>query len=183
MDLVKTHYNPKPSAIVSRFKFSTCARRQGETVAAFFMWLRQLTEHCSYGATLEEMLCDRLVGGINDERLQRRLLSEPELRDTSNCYRCGGDHRASKCRFRKSECLHCGKKGHIAKVCRSKLRGVPPKRAPQWGQAHLIDEEPDAVYTLYAVRSDSTAPINTTVKINTAKLQMEVGHWCIIVTD
>ena len=89
-----------------------------------------------------------------------------------------GDHRASKCRFRKSECLHCGKKGHIAKVCRSKLRGVPPKRAPQWGQAHLIDEEPDeepdAVYTLYAVRSDSTAPINTTVKINTAKLQMEV---------
>ena len=34
--------------------------------------------------------------------------------------------------------------------------------------------KPDAVYTLYAVRSDSTAPINTTVKINTAKLQMEV---------
>ncbi len=63
---------------MSRFKFIACVRNQGESVS-FVARLRQLTEHCSYGTALEEMLRDRIVGGINDERLQRRLLAEPEL--------------------------------------------------------------------------------------------------------
>ncbi len=46
----------------------------------FVVRLRQLTEHCSYRTALEEMLRDRIVGGINDECLQRRLLAEPELK-------------------------------------------------------------------------------------------------------
>ena len=35
-----------------------------------------MTEHCDYGESLDSMLRDRLVCGINDERIQRRLLSE-----------------------------------------------------------------------------------------------------------
>ena len=30
------------------------------------------------------------------------------------CYRCGGRHSAATCRFRKVDCHHCGKRGHIA---------------------------------------------------------------------
>ena len=77
MELVRQHY-PKPSPIVSRFRFNLCVRQSGEMVAAFIAKLRQLAEHCQYSDTLEEMVRDRLVCGINDERLQRHLLAEPE---------------------------------------------------------------------------------------------------------
>ena len=74
-----THYNPNPSQIAERFKFNSRVRRHGESIAAFVADLRRLTEHCGYGAQLDEMIRDRVVCGINDGRMQRRLLSEPDL--------------------------------------------------------------------------------------------------------
>ena len=41
--------------------------------------LRSLAEHCNFGATLDLMLHDRLVCGINDDAIQCRLLSEQNL--------------------------------------------------------------------------------------------------------
>ena len=41
--------------------------------------LRKLTEHCNFGKSLPEMLRDRLVCGINNKKIQRRLLVEREL--------------------------------------------------------------------------------------------------------
>ena len=38
--------------------------------------LRQLSEHCEFGAYLDDMLRDRLVCGINNDSIQRRLLAE-----------------------------------------------------------------------------------------------------------
>ena len=69
----------KPSAIVQRFKFNTCSQQPGETIAMFLAELKQLTEYCKFGATLDEMLRDRLVCGVQDIRIQRRLLAEPKL--------------------------------------------------------------------------------------------------------
>ena len=76
---VHEHFTPKPSVIVERFKFNTRVRKPGESVATFVAQLRQLTEHCEFGDSLEEMLRDRLVCGIADGRMQRALLAEPEL--------------------------------------------------------------------------------------------------------
>jgi len=45
----------------------------------FLAELRHLTEHCEFGATLDEMLRDRLVCGVHDIRIQRRLPAEPKL--------------------------------------------------------------------------------------------------------
>ena len=52
--------------------------KTGESVAEFVSALRALSEFCEYGETLNEMLRDRLVCGIDDERTQRRLLQEME---------------------------------------------------------------------------------------------------------
>ena len=38
-----------------------------------------MTEFCDFGISLEDMLRDRLVCGIHDIRIQRRLLAEPNL--------------------------------------------------------------------------------------------------------
>ena len=59
---------------MQRFKFNTRFRKPGESIASHVAELRSLSEHCDFKSTLEEMLRDRLVCGINDEQIQRRLL-------------------------------------------------------------------------------------------------------------
>ena len=71
VELVQNHENPKPSAIVQRFKFNTRFRKPGESISSYVAELRNISEHCDFQNTLEEMLRDRLVCGINDEQIQR----------------------------------------------------------------------------------------------------------------
>ena len=73
------HYKPAPSEIVERFKFHSWSRRPGESVATFVAELRSLADFCNFGDTLEVMLRDRIVCGINDDAIQKRLLSESGL--------------------------------------------------------------------------------------------------------
>lgn len=77
--LVKSYYEPVPSPIVQRYKFNTRSRAPGEGVAAYVTALRELAEHCLYGSSLQEMLRDRLVCGVNHETIQKRLLAEKDL--------------------------------------------------------------------------------------------------------
>ena len=48
-------------------------------MAAFVAALRQLAEHCDYKDILKDMLRDRLVCGVNHEKIQKALLAEPAL--------------------------------------------------------------------------------------------------------
>ena len=41
--------------------------------------LRKLAERCEYGGNLEEMLWDRLVCGLTNDLIQRRLLTDTTL--------------------------------------------------------------------------------------------------------
>ena len=170
--LVKSHYTPKPSVIVhAEVSVPQPNAKTGRTVATFVAELRQLSEFCEFGASLEDMLGDRLVCGIASGSIQRRLLAEPELTlqkaqnlaqaiesadknakdqrqppmtavnavtskrgpprgtraraDTGKsmeipCYRCGGTHSPRDCRFKDAVCHSCKKRGHLARVCRSK---------------------------------------------------------------
>ena len=79
IQLLKTHYSPKPSETVQRYKFNTRQRHQNETISSYVAELRRLAEHCNYGNILDDMLRDRLVCGVNDEKTQRLLLMEDQL--------------------------------------------------------------------------------------------------------
>ena len=70
------HYSPTPFEVMQRFRFHCHSRKTGESVADYLAALRCLAEHCNYGDTLEKMLQDRLVWGINDVGIQRKLLQE-----------------------------------------------------------------------------------------------------------
>ena len=76
---VRKHFNPKPSVIVERFQFHSRVRQSGESVSTYVAELRRLSQHCEFGASLDDMLRDRLVCGISDNRIQRRLLAEADL--------------------------------------------------------------------------------------------------------
>ena len=101
------------------------------------------------------------------------------------CYRCGGKHQATACPFKEAECYACRKKGHIAKVCRSKSKVTQQqgmRRKPE--NTHKVDvqepdadmQEPDAAeYRLFTVSSQTSAPLMIKLTVNGQPLQMELA--------
>ncbi|XP_037568114.1 uncharacterized protein K02A2.6-like [Dermacentor silvarum] len=73
------HFSPKPSIVVSRFKFNCRVREEGESVSEFVAALKKLSEHCEFGTFLKDLLRDGIVCGIRDTQMQARLLEEPNL--------------------------------------------------------------------------------------------------------
>ena len=63
-ELVQSHYNPRPSQIVQRFKFNSRTQQPGESIASYIAELLRLSEHCGYGQALDKMLRDCLVCGL-----------------------------------------------------------------------------------------------------------------------
>ena len=70
------HYKQVPCEIVERYRFNTCDIQPNQKMTAYMTLLRRRSEHCNYGYKLEEQLRDRLVCGVKDNRIQRRLLPE-----------------------------------------------------------------------------------------------------------
>ena len=54
-------------------------RAEGETVANYVASLQAIAKYCDYADTLNMMLRDCLVCGINHQVIQRRLLAEKSL--------------------------------------------------------------------------------------------------------
>ena len=77
--VVKEHQYPSPSVILRRYTFFTRRQQPDESISNFVAQLRKLAHHCEFGATLDDMLRDRLVCGYRDRRLKFKLLSDPEL--------------------------------------------------------------------------------------------------------
>ena len=77
--LVRDHYCPPPSVTVQRYNFNLRTQKEGETVSQFVAELRRLSEHCDFKATLDDMLRDRIVCGVRNSSVQRRLLAESGL--------------------------------------------------------------------------------------------------------
>ena len=79
VEVFTKHYSPWPSQIVQRYKFHSRFRKPSESVSTFLSELRALSKSGNFGETLDVMLRNRLVCGINDANIQNRLLSEPSL--------------------------------------------------------------------------------------------------------
>lgn len=72
------YFNPTPNEIVQRYHFNQRVQRKDETLSHFVADLRKLSEHCNF-TELDKMLRDRIVCGVLDEGLQRKLFAEPDL--------------------------------------------------------------------------------------------------------
>lgn len=232
LEALRKHYDPKPSVIVERFKFHSRSRDESESVATFVAGLRKLSEHCEFKDVLEDMIRDRLVCGINNDKIQRRLLSEPELsykkavelaialelatknvedlsikdgvtcnnkvhrvqqhksfqsddssKSQRDCYRCGGQHEASKCRFREIMCFNCDKKGHIAKVCRSERKQTGyraqgnTKSDKEKSKTHLVAESDpvDEVYSMYHIQGKEAFEVEIELCGKTHTMEIDTG--------
>ncbi|MEE4247203.1 MAG: reverse transcriptase domain-containing protein, partial [Kangiellaceae bacterium] len=77
--LLVDHFAPKPSVCMRCFRFNSRNRTKGESVSDFMADLRRLAQDCEYGNQLNDMLRDRLVCGIANVQIQKRLLTEKDL--------------------------------------------------------------------------------------------------------
>jgi hypothetical protein len=76
-ELLRNHFTPPKSAIVARFHFYKQNRKPAESITEFVAELRYLAKDCAFGNNLETMLRDRLVCGVDNAGIQRKLLAEP----------------------------------------------------------------------------------------------------------
>ena len=79
VETLTKHLAPKPIVIAERFRFNKRDQMEGEGIRAYVASLQKLAEHCAFGDSLADMLRDRLVCGIRDEGVQKRLLTKSDL--------------------------------------------------------------------------------------------------------
>jgi hypothetical protein len=77
--VLETHLAPKPIVIAERFRFHKRNQRAGESISEYCIAIQKLSEHCDFGTTLNNSLRDRLVCGLANEHIQRKLLVEADL--------------------------------------------------------------------------------------------------------
>ncbi|GFS26154.1 transposon Tf2-11 polyprotein [Elysia marginata] len=63
----------------SRAKFDQRTRQPNESISSFIAALRHLSEHCEFGSTLNDRLCEKFVTGVNHVEIQRKLILETNL--------------------------------------------------------------------------------------------------------
>ena len=78
VEILKKHHKPKPLVKAESFNFHRWLQQTKESVKDFATELRHLTIHCEL-AYLDEVLRDRFVCGLNNETIQKWLLTEKEL--------------------------------------------------------------------------------------------------------
>ena len=80
----------------------------GESVATYVAELRLIAQMCNYSTSLDEMLRDGIMSGINDDRIQQRLLSEKGL-TYKKALELSQGHKtaATACRNRKLNLNRC----------------------------------------------------------------------------
>ena len=134
------HLNPKPNIIAERYKFYKRERRNDESVSGYLAELIKLSEHCGFGANIDEFVRDKFVCGIANDGILRKLLAEKDLTlDKAKSIALAMEAAAKDSReIQESSsapvnkisgekgsggrCFRCGSLEHMANVCPHKLK-------------------------------------------------------------
>ena len=79
MDALSAHFSPKPLVIAERYRFHKRDQLPGESIATYVAELRRFARHCNFGTNLEDCLRDRLVCGLSNTHIIKKLLAEKDL--------------------------------------------------------------------------------------------------------
>ena len=69
----------KTNVIYERYRFNNRSQESDESIDAYTTALHTLAETCEFGSLKEDLIRDRLVCGIRDNSLRKKLLQEPKL--------------------------------------------------------------------------------------------------------
>ena len=113
--------------------------------------------------------CKAAVNAVNTESEDSQAPRDP-------CFRCGGRYSSLTCRCKSWICNSCGKKGHVARVCRSRssVRTTSKQKKQEVHRLAENESSPEQVHTLFYVKDRPHPPLTLSVCLNKAKLRMEV---------
>ncbi|UYV77476.1 K02A2.6-like [Cordylochernes scorpioides] len=180
------YFSPRRSIIVERFMFFGRIQKETESVSEYLVEIKRLASTCGFGEFLKESLRDKLVCGLRNAKIQRRILSEgdvplarvveialsmeaaekntrifhvnepadsvdkirAEVRNRYDrvqkrkCIHCGRLHKYL-CRFREATCFRCGKRGHLATICRSRGEHTSERQVSRFLNQRKINQIED----------------------------------------
>lgn len=70
---------PKTNPVYERFVFSQRVQKEGESFDSFHVDIKRLIKNCAFGDKEKEMLRDRIVIGVSNKNLQKKLLELADL--------------------------------------------------------------------------------------------------------
>lgn len=139
---LERHYNPAPLEIAESFHFGTRHQKPDESISDYIVALKKLSIHCNFGEFLQRALRDRFVCGLNNSKIQNKLLNTNDLTFVKACQIAQSMEMAEKNtqEFRptsasdysqgavnklrtvnnEQSCYRCGAGSHAAPKCRFK---------------------------------------------------------------
>ena len=116
---------------------------------------------------------------VNKVEEEAKPPKPPKFQPKRECYRCGGNHDPSSCKFKNETCYKCQKKGHMAKVCQGKKK---PQKQVRRGRrldgkgTHFVEEnaDQDDVYAMYHLSSDRKKSFQVDLELCGRKNTMEI---------
>ena len=87
-DIVQTlrnHYDPAPLEITESFHFGMRNQQTEESISDYIVALKKLSIYCNYGEFLNLALRDRFVCGLNNVKIQNKLLNTSSLTFDTAC--------------------------------------------------------------------------------------------------
>lgn len=79
LDRLERQFTPTQNLIYNRYIFNSTNQGEDEPIDAFVNKLREAAKICSFGAIEEELIRDRLVLGIRDDSIRKKLLLDTKL--------------------------------------------------------------------------------------------------------
>ena len=76
---LQDYCSPKKNVTVSRYYFNTRNEKSGEKFDTFLTSLKTLAKDCEYRELKDSLIKDRIVCGVDDNELRKRLLQTEEL--------------------------------------------------------------------------------------------------------
>ena len=77
------HVKPRHFETHARAIFNSLVRKVDQSVSEFILLLQKQAMKCNFGDQLDNHLRDRLVAGINDDSIKKKLLTDSNLLWTS----------------------------------------------------------------------------------------------------
>lgn len=79
IELFENHFKPKTNEVISTFLFNKRLQQDGEGFDQFYTEIRKIARSCNFNIFKDRMLRDRIIHGINNKKVQQKLLEKKEL--------------------------------------------------------------------------------------------------------
>lgn len=79
MNKFESYFVPKERTSVETYKFNQRVQGTTETFDSFVTDLKRMSARCDFGTLKDRLICDRIVQGVRDSQVKKRMLTEDML--------------------------------------------------------------------------------------------------------